>query len=266
MISRAAIAAISAGGRWRPDKATTGTLTGWYEIFDSLVTRVSGDASNVTNRIVGGANPLVQSVAGNRPTYSATAWNGALPGLTFDGTADIMTANGLASPLAGSDQPFTVIWLGQMLTLGSSGSIRSVWGFGNTADDNPLHDLRLPASTSGVMNSGRRDSAATSKLKDAATAITTSRAIHALIFDGTKTKLRTNSTLDTNLDGVHATTADNDVGALTGLNTLSVGAITRTGTSGFTHQVLAAMLVYQGALSNADCARAERYLTAGHPL
>lgn len=252
------------GSGWRPSKATSATLIGWYEVFDWTVTRVSGDTSQVNNLIAGGANPLVQATALNRPAYSATSWNSSYPGITFDGVQDILTANGLASSVTGTDQPFTVQLLGQMVTLGSVGNIRTIWGFGNTADDNPLHDLRLPASTTGIVSSGRRDSGAIAKIKDAATAITTSREMRSLVFNGTKVSLYTNGTLDSNLDGV-SSTADNDVGALT-LNTFSVGGFTRTTISGFSNFTMGAILVYAGTLSGAEIAKNERYLENGHPL
>jgi hypothetical protein len=263
----AVIAAVaSSGAGWRPNMATSATLRGWYEIRDDLVTRVTGDASNVVNRVAGGADPLVQGNSLNRPTYEATGWGGARASLVFDGIADVMTANGLAAYVTGTDQPFTVVFLGQLLTLGSVGSIRNIWGFGSTTDDSPQHDLRLPASTTGVQASSRRDTADVSAIKDAATALTTNRAMRSLVFTGTRVALYTDGALDANLDGVHATNANSDVGVLTGLDTFTVGGITRTVTSGCIDIRLAALLVFQGAISGAELAKAEHYLEIGHPL
>lgn len=259
------LAAIdSSAFAWRPNLASSASLVGWYEVRSDLVTQSGGACSQVNNRVAGGSNPLVQALGTAQPTYSATGWDGARAALTFDGTSDLLTANGLAAAATGTDQPFTVIWLGAILTLGSSGIIRSVWGFGKAGDDNPLHDLRLPASVDGVISSGRRDSAAVAKIKDCAAAADTSKHIYSTVFNGTKVAVWRDSVRDTNLDGTSAS-ADNDVGALS-LDTFSVGAITRAGVAGFTNLLFGGMLVYAGALSNTDRRRAERYLKLGHPF
>lgn len=256
-----------ANAGWTPSRATSAsTLIGWFEAQASLVTLVSGNVSNAVNRIPGGANPLVPTSAGARPPFTVGGWGtGGKDSWTFDGTGHVLTAHGLASSVQGDDQPFSVLLVGQMLTLGSAAPIRSIWGFGNTVDPQPLHDLRLPSTTTNVLSSGRRDSAAVPKVKDAATALTTNRTMWSFVFNGTKSKLWVNGVLDTNLDGVSAS-ADNDVGALTTLNTFSVGALARAGIAGFVNLKFGGMLVYAGALTGAEVALAEAYLERGHPL
>ena len=258
--------AIQASGfPWRPTQATSATCIGWYEVRSGLVTESAGACSQVNNRIPGGANPQVQATGGAQPAYSATSWDGSRAALTFDGASDVMTAHGLAASVTGTDQPFTVIWLGAILTLGSSGVIRSIWGFGKSSDDTPLHDFRLPASVDGVIASGRRDSAASSKIKNAAFAGDTSKHIWSFVFSGTKVALYRDGVLDTNLDGSSGS-ADTDVGVLTDLDTFSVGAFVRTTTSGHVNILYGGSLVYAGALNDAERSRAERFLRIGHPL
>jgi hypothetical protein len=265
--SQAMIGAIaSAGFGWRPSLTTSATLIGWYEARSDLVTLAGSDVTQVDNRVSGGANPLVQLTSINRGAWSTSNWGSGKGSIDFDGSTDCMTAHGLAASVTGTDQPFTILLLGQLLSLTSTGgTIRSLCGFGNTSDDNPLHDLRRPAGTTTTLSSGRRDSAAVAKIKDAAAALTSNRTMWSLVFNGTKTKLRTNGVLDTNLDGV-SSTADNDVDALTGLNTFTVGALSRTIVSGNVDLRFAAMLVFAGALSDAELALNERYLKIGHPL
>lgn len=268
-MSRAdALPAIQASAfNWTPTKATTGTLVGWYEVKASLVTQSAGLVSNLANLVSGGANPLVQATSTAQPTFEAAGWGaGGRDSLVFDGTGDFLSANGLGAGRAGSDQPFTVLWLGQILTLGSSASQRNIWGFGNTADDMPQHDLRLPDSTINTLAAVRRDSASVSKVKNAATAPTTSRVLYADVFTGTRGKHWTNGVLDANLDAGVTSSSDLDVGTLTGLNTFTLGAIMRTGISGFVNMRFAAMLVYSGALSDLEVREASHYLTMGHPL
>jgi hypothetical protein len=260
------IAAVaSSGAGWRPSMASSATLIGWYEVRPDLVTLSGSECSQVSNRIAGGPNPLLQATGTSRPAYSATSWGGTRPGLTFDGTTDVLEGDGLAASVTGTDQPFTVVMAAQILTLGTSVDIRSLWGFGRNGVDPPLHDLRLPASVSGVIGSGRRDDASTSRVKDAATAVDTNRHIYSLTFTGTRVALHIDGVLDANLDGVSTPAADSDVGATT-LDTFSVGGIRRIGLSGLTHMVLGGILVYAGALSGAERAEAEHYLKLGHPL
>lgn len=262
-----AYAARGGGARYTPltlDSASS--LIGFYEVQASLVTVVSSDVSNVVNRIVGGANPLVQATAGARPVFESAGWGtGGKDSLQFDGVGEFMTANGLGAAIQGTDVPFTMLLLGQLLTLGSAAPIRSIWGFGDSVDPSALHDFRLPSGTTGVLSSGRRDSAAVSRIKDAATALTTNRTMWSLVFDGTKVKLRTNGILDTNLDGVSAT-ADSDVGLLATLDSFSLGALARAGVAGFVNFRLAGMLLHSAALTDTQLIKEENYLEQGHPL
>jgi hypothetical protein len=256
----------SGGGNWRPNQAASGTLIGWYEARADLVTLASGDVSNVVNRIAGGANPLVQAGVGFDPSFEAGGWGTAgKDSILFDGVSEWMTANALGASVQGTDQPFSVLLVGQLLTLGSIGNNRSIWAFGDSVDPNPLHDLRLPTSTTAVVSSGRRDSGAVAKIKDAATALTTNRTMWSFVFNGTHAKLRINGTLDANLDGSSGS-ADSDVGVLTALDSFSVGAQARSGVAGYVNLRFGGMLVYAGALSDPELVSAENYLERGHPL
>lgn len=263
-----AFATRSGGARYTPLTLASGaSLIGWYEAKDSLVTRVSGNVSNVANQIAGGANPLVQGTGVARPLWEAGGWGTAgKDSFQFDGTGHVLTANALGAFVQGTDVPYTVLLVGQILTLGSSGTIRTVWGFGDSVSASPVHDLRLPASTTGVLSSGRRDSASLAKIKDAATALTLNRTMWSFVLvNGKLAKLRVNGVLDANLDGASAS-ADNDVGALTSLDSFSVGALSRSGVSGYTNLRFGGMLVYSSALSDSQLILAENYLEQGHPL
>ncbi len=259
--------AASGGGWWLPTRATSATLIGWYEVRSDLLTLDTGDASQLNNRIAGGANPLVQSSAGARPTLENSAWGSGRESLLFDGATDEMNANGLAATVSGTDVAFSIIMVAQIVTLGSVvGVNRALWGFGrSTGGDISLHDLRLPDSTTNVMGTVRRDDANTAKVKNAAVTLNTSRNTYSYVFTGTRAKLRVGGVLDGNLDGGATSSSDVDVGAIT-LDRFSVGALTRSGTSGQTHLRLGGMLVYQGALSDSETLLAERYLKTMHPL
>lgn len=279
--------AVNSGLRWTlrmgasgtglltPAQVASATLLALYEVNDAMVTLASGDAVSIANQAGGtnpatNPNPLTQSNSLNRATYEPAGWGPTALGtatasLLFDGITDEMRADGIAATLAGTNQPFSCILLGQILTLGSNANTRSLWGLGNSADDQPLHDLRLPASTTNVLASGRRDSSGVQKVRNAATAAAGTRAVYSLVFDGAKVKFRVNGVLDASLDGVGAP-SDSSLGALTGLNTFTVGALRSTLVKGNTHMRMAALCVYAGAVSDAELAGVEHYLTSRHPL
>lgn len=260
-------AIATSGARWLPTQVSSGTLIGWYEVRPDLLTLGSGvEVASLGNRIAGGANPLEQPLSGSgqRPTYEATGWNGR-PSLLFDGLTGFMHAHGLAASVTGTDTPFTIVMAAQVLTIGVvSGNNRALWCFGSGAADTPLCGFTiLDGTTDGAMS--RRDDASSLKQRAQATALTTNRATYTHKFTGSRVALRTNGTLDANLDGASSPSAEVDVGALT-LDQFSVGCAVRTTAAWRTHMRLGGMLVYTGALSDADCLRAEKYLKQGHPL
>lgn len=250
------------GSHWKPPDATSATCRGWWEVAAKNVTLNAGNVASVSN-LLGGSDGLVQAVALNQPLFESGGWGSRNDSLQTDGGEDILTSNAMAGYVTGTDQPFSVVAAIQALTLGISVPIRTIFGLGKTGDDVPLHDFRLPADVSGVMSSGRRDSAGISKIKDAATAITTNRSIYTFVFTGTRVLLRVNFVQDANLDGSSAS-ADADVG-VTSISTFSFGGISRIGISGFTNARLGMMLFYQGALNAFDIAQAERYVANRYP-
>lgn len=79
---------LTAGQSWTPANVTTAA---WYDAADaSSITHVSGVVSQWNDKS-GNARHVLQTTSANRPSYSASAWNGSsLPALTFDGTSDYL--------------------------------------------------------------------------------------------------------------------------------------------------------------------------------
>jgi hypothetical protein len=76
----------SGGGLWTPaDAATTPGL--WFDAQDSAtVTHSSGEVSAIGNKGTnGGLGGASQGTSGNRPSYSATGFDGVRGGITHDG-------------------------------------------------------------------------------------------------------------------------------------------------------------------------------------
>lgn len=262
--------AIAAAGSniWLPSRSTSATLIGWYEVRPDLVTVVSGAASQLNNRVAGGANPLVQplTTSSQRPVYEPTGWDGVHASLLFNGTTNFMTAAGLAASFSGSHLPITVIMAMQILTIGVvSGTNRAFWSVGNTGSDTPFCAATiLDGSTSGAMS--RRDDAGALKQPAMATALTTVRASYTWRFLGAKCSVRVNGTLDTNLDGTASgSTLDLNTSSTT-MNQFSVGCAVRSTASWLTNMRLGGALVFAGTLSDAECAKNEKYLNVMHPL
>lgn len=90
---RAALRAILFGSApvWTP-LALGSSLVAWYDAADaSTITQSSGAVSQWKDKS-GNANHLLQSTAGNKPTYSATGFQSNTPGITFDGVNDFLSA------------------------------------------------------------------------------------------------------------------------------------------------------------------------------
>jgi hypothetical protein len=262
------LSAIAASGSgWLPKLAASATLVGQYEVRADLVTVSTGGVAEISNRVVGGADPLLQSMdASQRPDFEAAGWGaGGADSVIFNGTTDAMTAHGIAAAVTGTDVAFSIVMVAQIVTLGSAAGNRTIWGFGRTSTDTPVFDFRLPSSTTDVGNVTHRDDSNTVKSKNMAAALTTARHTYSHVYNGTKIAAYVDGVLDGNLDGVHASNADLDLGVTT-LDTFTVGALTRTGTAAQTNLRLGGMLVFSGALSSGDRLQAEKYLKRMHPL
>lgn len=81
---------VSAGAN-TPITCLGAKLFAWYDAQDAAsITQSSGAVSQWTDKS-GNGNNATQGTAGNKPSYSATGWNGTKPGITFDGTNDYLT-------------------------------------------------------------------------------------------------------------------------------------------------------------------------------
>lgn len=94
------------GNGWNPRRA--GPMLAWYDATIG-VAQSAGSVSTWGDQSPSGY-ALFQNTAANRPTYSATAWNGARPGVSFNGTNNYLLNFGtaLATYTNGTDVPLTV--------------------------------------------------------------------------------------------------------------------------------------------------------------
>lgn len=166
--------------------------------------------------------------------------------LVFDGSNDYLLANGLATALAGSDKPFTLIVVGKQNT--TSGS-QSFFTLGSSAGTSPVHEL-YAATT---YRSFRRDDAASSSNVTGSINTNTNLNILTFVFSGTDISLWVNSTNSINASA-------HNVGTCT-FNRAAIGAWIYSSASEYFNGKIAFMAVASSALGTSDRQAWENYLT-----
>ncbi len=166
--------------------------------------------------------------------------------LAFDGTNDYLLANGIATALAGSDTPFSLIIVGQQNTTAGS---QSFFTLGNSAGTSPVHEL-YAATT---YRSFRRDDAASSSNVTGSINTNTNLNVLTYVFTGTAISLWVNGS--NSING----TAHN-VGTCT-FNRTAIGAWIYSSASEYFNGKIAFMAVASSALGTSDREAWEDYLT-----
>lgn len=137
--------------------AITAKTVGWWTA-DAGVTSSGGLVSSWVDRIA--SIDLTQSTDANKPSYSATGWNTAQPGLTFDGARGLSSANVPASFPTGANA--SEIWaVFDCTSTAADGDItRDMVSYGGTS--NGTYRSLLRASASSVNRLRARDGSVTS--------------------------------------------------------------------------------------------------------
>jgi hypothetical protein len=233
------LAAVAGGSAlWTPADITTAL---WLDAADaSTITESSGAVSQWNDKSGNGRNATASST--ERPTYSATSFNGN-PGLTFNGTSNVMRADALASSLGGEDTPFSC----HVVVNFSAGVFI---GTGASASANPLHSI-ISLDASSFFNSVRRD------LANNLASITGSNSASANlllgnVFTGTSATLYRNAAQDA--------TGTQNVGTLGTLDRFVIGALARTTVSNYATGTISEIIINASAVSTDTRQRTEGYL------
>lgn len=239
---------------WDPTMAST-PLARWFDLQDGATLAVAdGAASAVASKV--GADVLVQATAGNRPAYGATLFDGARPGLSFDGTDDGLNTTSV-SDLTG---PLTVISVftmdgaatayARLVSLGPASLPDYVNGFVPILRDN----------SSAAIDSYRNNAlVVTAAIATGVPAIVVNDA------DATTIRFVVNGTAGSAVSSTHVAYAPGE---------LAVGMATNG--AGYRWKgKLGELLIYKGSLSLGDRQKAEGYLAwrwgltaylpSGHP-
>jgi hypothetical protein len=227
---------------WTPANITTAL---WLDANDSgTITESSSLVSQWNDKSGNARHATASSTA--RPTYSATSFN-SKPGISFDGTANVLRADGLATIAQGNDTPWSVVFVGN-LTSGST--FRTVLGFGSSTSLNPFHIIGV--TEANLFRTARRDQNIAEQIVSGTSGVTANR-IFGMTFGGTSATIYQNGSQDNtgscNVDTL-ATTIDR----------FSIGALTRTSASGFISCVLSEVIISAAAISTDTRQRIEGYL------
>lgn len=232
--------------------AVTG-LKGWYDATRGVT--LNGSTVSQWSDISGNNNHATQGTAANQPTYvAATSGVNGNAYLSFDGTNDYLSANGLATTLTGNDTPFTIFMVTAATdTLGNY----TPFSAGNTASNNNyllFFDASVSASTSQLW-AERQDSVPTTQSANSGgTTFGTSTKVLSYVFSGTTVSAWLNGTLAINGAALN-------VGSLT-LDRATIGGWGRIAVSAFYKGKICEILIYNSALGSTDRQSIEGYLTS----
>lgn len=224
---------------WNPTALGASVLSARWSAKDhgSLMT---DDGAGLISQWVDSAGAMaVTATTTARPTWSATSFNSAYPGVTFDGSANTMVSTTLTTLPTGSTAG--EIWvLGNFTT---SGSLGIMAGYGGTA-----------GSTFRAIRKSTVDlSAVTDGTVTIAGASVTGN--HILMGDWSGT------TETGYLDGTVLSGAPGTIASLnTSTTRLRIGASTATSAASFLLGVISEVIIITGQLSASDRQKLEGYL------
>lgn len=122
-------------------------LIGWYDFSDATtlytdtarttLVAVDGDALGGITDKSGTGNHATQATASKRATYKTKIQNG-LSVARLDGVDDLLSANGIATTLTGSDKPFTMFEVCKLTDVSGFYDFASLT---STTTTTPVHEL-----------------------------------------------------------------------------------------------------------------------------
>lgn len=242
---------------WRQAKPlwTPANLPGlfmWFSASDVPSITIATGVSQWSDKS-GNGRHVTQGTAANQPAWSAAAVtvNGiGIPGVTFDGSNDILTRVAAGLFAAGSATCFLVA------TAPSIATNRFVVSEGNTADDDSQYaPFKSSTTTASTVHSLVNDDGATANLNNqpaTATGWAATPQILTRIDSGSNMKERKNGT-----GGVNGTNYTR--GTVT-LNTFALGARARTTPTGYAAVTIHELILCTGVLSADNIQRTESYL------
>lgn len=219
----------------------------WLDAADtSTITSSSGSVSSVRNK-ADVQIPFIQATGGSQPTTGSNTIGGNNV-ITFNGSSQYLTANGLATLFSGADVPcsFFVVF-----SPSASVSIATPWAMGREASTNALF-MNDNGTTNGLRVL-RRDVSSTSVSATTTVVSNGTTAISSGIFTGTS--------LNAFLNGTSYYNATFDVGSLT-LDRFTVGARNSGGSIvSYLNGSIAELILYKRSIATSEHTAVIRYLS-----
>jgi len=214
---------------------------------DAGVTLVSGAVDAWADQS-GNARDFTAPAAGNRPAYSGTL-NG-LPVLTFDGTTDYLNGNAQALTLCNALTGITII---AVVDYGAT-AIQRVIGISATSSSSAGRVSMGTSATEYDLGARRLDADSFTTISGGSPVLVPVIQSSTVRFSLGTGMIRVNgaSVVDTSLTTAGTSQAGDSLRAVIGVGTVL---------SGFLNGSLAEVIVYQRALSTAERASVERYLS-----
>ncbi len=244
---------------WNPSMISTAL---WLDAADaSTITQSGGAVSQWNDK--SGNNRHATATSTARPTFGATAFN-SKPGLTFNGTANVLRADALATIAQGNDSPFSTV---AVFNASSGSTFRNIAGFGSSAGTEYFHPFQID-NNNNLLQSRRTTNSPLIQKNITGSSGISSNIIVGFTFSGTTGFIYKNGTQDA--------TGDLDVDTFgSSPNQFAIGALPRDTVSGFLAFTLAELVITTGVLSTTNRQKLEGYLAhkwgltanlpAGHP-
>jgi len=229
---------------WDPSLISTAL---WLDANDSATITQSSSLVSQWNDKSGNIRHATASTTA-RPTYSGSSFN-SKPGLTFDGTANVLRADGVASIVQGNDAPFSVA---AVFSATSGSTFRNVCSFGSSASGDFFHAFQID-DLNNLTQSRRLTSAPLVQKNITGTSGTSTNLALVYTFLGTTGFIYKNGTQDA--------TGDLDVDTFgTNTNQFAIGALARNTSTGFLAFTLSELIVTVGVFSTLNRQKTEGYL------
>jgi hypothetical protein len=227
---------------WDPSLISTAL---WLDANDFITITQSSNLVSQWNDKSGNARHATASTTA-RPTYGATSFN-SKPGLTFDGTANVLRADSLATIAQGDDSPWSAIFA---CSVPSSATNRTLFAFGSSGISDFFHSAFLNTSNNLIL---RRREILGSDADATAVFPTGTPLVYATVFSGTTSTFFEN--------GTQSATATTNTPTFGGNpNQFAIGALARDTIGTFGTPTFGELIITSGALSTTNRQKTEGYL------
>lgn len=221
----------------------------WLDADDSSTITLNGSTVSQWNDKSGNSYNVSQGTASYQPTYSTAQLNGKNV-VTFDGTADHILNDSLASVASGNNVPITMFIVFKQL---SSGTNEYGVVFGSSSSIQPVFCMM---TNSSQLAAQQRTDAGTLTTAYSSVSSTSAYRVQSIVLSSSNLTVYNNGT---------SAATSSFTPAQTSFDTFTIGAWRRSGSMNgiaFLHCDIAEVVIYNSALSTSDRNSVEDYLSS----